>query len=175
MADPQDYYQLVLDDLMARRAKLDAGIAAIQEAMGITGPPNGSAAVGANGAGSIRSDSFFGMTVHEAAKKFLTMSKRTKTAQEIADALVEGGYTFATGNPLGTVSTVLHRADAKGGEIVRVSKGTYGLSEWYPGRPKKKKGADKGSTSAEIDDEPDEGGDAIAAAESAALKQAATP
>lgn len=137
MADPQEHYQMVLDDLMARRAKLDAAISAIQEAMGMPATAQASNG-GSSGTSTVRSDSFFGMTVLEATKKFLAMSKRTKTITEITDALKEGGYTFATGNPLGTVSAVLHRTDAKGGEVIRVSKGVYGLAEWYPGRGKRK-------------------------------------
>jgi len=145
MADAQEHYQMVLDDLIARRAKLDAAISAIQEAMGL--PSSGSLSAGATPAGgssdTLRSDSFFGMTVVEAAKKYLAVSKRTRTAQEVTDALKGGGYTFATGTPLATVTSVLHRSDAKGGEIIRVSKGTWGLAEWYPGRAKRNKNADK--------------------------------
>ena len=140
MADAQEHYQLVLDDLIARRAKLDAAISAIQEAMGLSAGSGASVVAPAGGAGTeaLRSDSFFGMTVIEAAKKYLAMSKRTKTAQEITDALKNGGYTFATGNPMATVTSVLHRSDAKGGDLVRVNKGTWGLAEWYPGRSKRK-------------------------------------
>lgn len=110
------------------------------------------------------------MTVLEATKKFLAMSKRTRTITEITDALKEGGYTFATGNPLGTVSAVLHRTDAKGGEVIRVSKGTYGLAEWYPGRAKRKKGA----AAMELEGDADDGDDAIVAAEKAAIAEPAT-
>jgi hypothetical protein len=138
----KDAYDVVLADLLAQRERIDAAISAIQAARGGAGAAAAQPSGGANSA-KVEPDSFFGMTVLEAAKKFLGMTKRPQKANAIADALKQGGYHFATDNALPTVASVLNRDDAKGGEIVRVGKGLFALAAWYKTRPKKDRQPDE--------------------------------
>lgn len=80
-------------------------------------------------------DSFFRMTVPQAIKEYLNISKRPKTGKQITEALRSGGLTSTAKNLYGTVYPTLLRME-KAGEVVRVSKGEWGLSEWYPGSRK---------------------------------------
>lgn len=136
-------YNAVLADLEARRAQLDAMIAGVQyilgqgAAPGISSPP-GPASVQN---GEIPSDAFFGLSIPDATKKFLAMRKRTATTPEVIQALSRGGQVNASSSKFGnTVGSVLARADANGAGIVRVSRGTWGLAEWYPNRARKSAG-----------------------------------
>lgn len=84
-------YDSVLADLRAKREKLDAAIAGIELMLGLSSP---SAATSPNTpiqAQEVESDSFFGMSIPDAARKFLGMRKKPQTTQEIADALNRGG------------------------------------------------------------------------------------
>lgn len=154
MADSTIDYAAVLEDLKARRATFDAAIAAVEI---IVASGGGSAAPAAGGRGEgteVQRDSFFGMTINDAAVKYLGMQKRTQTAAQITEALVAGGYTFSTGNPLNTVGAILNRVSARPtGEIVNLGRNTFGLASWYPGRPRKKKanGDDKAAGTSEMD------------------------
>lgn len=67
-----------------------------------------------------------------AAKKYLKLARRAQHTRVIADALGQGGLERPADNVL---SGILIRA-AKGREVVKVGKGTWGLSEWYPKAPK---------------------------------------
>ncbi len=135
---PQINYKDVLADLKARRIALDAAIAAIEQM-------NSSGSVGAISEGTtidyigeLPSDAFFGMSVPSATKKFLTMKKKPQSTQEIADALEAGGLTHSSENFTNTVSTSLHRLKKDEEGVVRVSRGKWGLMEWYPGRKRGK-------------------------------------
>jgi hypothetical protein len=154
-------YQAVLADLKARRDQLDHAIAVLEAVAGQSGGAGmpisaATAKAQASGApnGEIAPDAFFGLTVLEAAKKYLGMVKKPKSSVEITNALIQGGYLFSTSKPNDTVLVLMKRSDAKGGEIVRVGQGLFGLGEWYPNRPKRKKTATGGA--AEVDDAADE-------------------
>jgi hypothetical protein len=135
MAEGVDY-QAVLADLKARRARLDDLIARIEadifgqaaEGVAATAPIKASTAF----SGPIHADTFFGLAIAEAAKKFLKMAGRAQHTTAIADALARGGMKRPQENNL---FSILVRA-AKGREVVKVGKGLWGLSEWYPKSPK---------------------------------------
>ena len=135
-------YDDVLTDLMAKRDKLNAAIEAIQELRGngTASDISHSSATSTQQAGAVDvlRDTFFGMSIPDAAKKFLAMSKKAMSTQDIAEALERGGFTHGSGNFSNTVGSVLHRLDGTGGGIVRVARGIWGLAEWYPGRNKSK-------------------------------------
>jgi hypothetical protein len=80
----------------------------------------------------IHPDSFFGLSIIEASKKFLRMARRAQHLTAIASALEQGGLKRPADNVL---SGILVRA-AKGREVTKVGKGMWGLSEWYPKPPK---------------------------------------
>jgi len=77
-------------------------------------------------------DTFFRMTVPQAIKTFLNIVKRPKSAKDITAALDAGGLTHQAKNLYATVYPTLLRMESNG-EVVRVTKGEWGLAEWYPG------------------------------------------
>jgi hypothetical protein len=84
----------------------------------------------------IQPDTFYGMSIAEAARKFLAVSgKKPQTTDSITDALGRGGLT-ATRDSVGTI---LVRVANQDGDIVRVGRGLWGLFEWYPGRQRRAK------------------------------------
>lgn len=88
-------------------------------------------------------DAFFGMTIADAARKYLTGIKKTATARAITDALIAGGFKSAAKNFVESVRSILSRSQT----FVLVN-GEFGLAEWYPSRkavPKKNGGANPGS------------------------------
>ena len=89
----------------------------------------------------VQHDSFFGMTIGEASKKYLTMAKATKTTADIAAALERGGLKHSSKDFQATVRSTLGQAE----EFIRVPNGELGLADWYPGMGRGKKGnAEKG-------------------------------
>jgi hypothetical protein len=89
----------------------------------------------------MQSDSFFGLGLIEAAKKYLGMIRKPQSTTQIAEALQAGGFHTASKNFKNTVTSVLHRHSASIGDIIRVKK-EWGLAEWYPGL-KKGRGGNK--------------------------------
>ena len=149
-SDIKANYDAVLADLIARRDKLNSAIEAIQGTLGIR---NGSVSTVSPEtpppAAEIGRHAFFGMSIPDAAKKFLAMSREPKSTNEISIALERGGLTHSAGNFANSVGSILHRLDSANGEIVRVSRGTWGLLEWYPGRRRPK--ASKTAEDANLD------------------------
>jgi hypothetical protein len=100
------------------------------------------------GAGAVprelQPDTFYGMSIAEAAKKYLAMSgRKPQTTDSITDALGRGGLS-ATRDSVGTI---LVRVANQEGDIVRVGRGLWGLFEWYPGRQRRaKKKTENGGT-----------------------------
>jgi hypothetical protein len=79
----------------------------------------------------ISADAFFRMSVPDAIKKYLNIIKRPKTAKEITAGLQQGGFTTKAKNLYATVYPTLLRME-EAGEVVRVTKAEWGLTEWYP-------------------------------------------
>lgn len=133
MVEPVDY-QAVVADLKARRARLDQLIAAFEAlVLGQGDVPELEPLSAGSGASSIppmsiHPDTFFGLSMIDAAKKFLKMARRAQHTAGIADAIGQGGLKRPDVN---TLSSILVRA-AKGREIVKVGKGMWGLPEFYP-------------------------------------------
>lgn len=88
------------------------------------------------GESEVQHDTFFGMTIGDAAKKFLIMSKATKSTADIAAALEQGGLKHSSKDFPTTVRSVLRNRE----DFLRVPNGDWGLSEWYPGMGRGKKG-----------------------------------
>lgn len=87
----------------------------------------------------IEKDTFYNMTLPDAAKKFLAMGDRKpKTTNEIIDALEKGGLKRTT---YASMYASLSRRENNVGDIVNVN-GDWGLPEWYgaKAKPKKKSG-----------------------------------
>lgn len=144
-------YSAVLADLEARKAQIEAAIAVIAALVNGGMPPPisipsaaGQAPVSpqpspSNGTGNaeIQSDTFFGMSILDAAKKYMAMRKRPLSAGEIVEALRTGGQINAQNENFGnTLGATLARSDAGSGAVVRVGRGKYGLREWYANKPR---------------------------------------
>lgn len=127
MTDSPVDYRTVLADLKARRDQLSQAIAVLESVAGTggLGPSSGSA----DGV-TIRSDSFFGMSVPQAVRKYLGMTGRVpKSPQDITEALKKGGQEQASYN---NVYTALKRAV----DVIKLPNGDWGLSSWYPSAKK---------------------------------------
>lgn len=92
---------------------------------------------------SIPDDAFFGLSIGEAAKKYLGIIKRKQSIREIAEALDRGGLPHASGDFVATVATMLSRHAKKDGDLVRVGRGDWGLAAWYGNRRPAKQPATK--------------------------------
>ena len=83
---------------------------------------------------SIPDDAFFGLSIAEATKKYLSLVKKKQTIKEIAEALDRGGLPHTSSNFLNTVGTMLNRSAVYDSELVRVGRGAWGLASWYGNR-----------------------------------------
>lgn len=120
----------VLAYLKSKRAALDQAIAALEGKAGDAPEALG----GGDSSEEIQPDSFVGMNIATASVKYLKMVGRpARTTEQIYEALSNGGLAHFTRE---SVATILYRIHNQGGDIFRVSKGLWGLSEWYPNRPK---------------------------------------
>ena len=136
--EPFDF-EAVITHLEAKRASLDAAISALRLAldMGATTALSGatpSAATKPIDPANIRDDAFFGLSIGDAAKRYLEMVKRKQSIKEIADALDRGGLPHTSSNFMNTVGTMLNRAAKNDPELVRVGRGEWGLAGWYGNR-----------------------------------------
>lgn len=130
--EPVDY-EAVLADLRAKRASLDTAIAALEQIhVGSSGSGGSAAAAKPIDPSSIPDDAFFGLSVVEAAKKYLALVKRKQSVKEIADALDRGGLPHTSSDFVGTVATMLRRANDA--ELAKVGRGDWGLAGWYGNR-----------------------------------------
>ena len=131
-------YVAVLADLKAKREAIDKTIAGVEQMLGQA--PSGMVSTIPVGASEdIKDDSFFGMSIAEATKKLLSMKKKPLSTQDIADILIRGGMTHSSEKFANTVGAGLNRLDKNDGGIVNISRGKWGLAEWYPGKRKNKK------------------------------------
>ena len=136
-------YAAVLADLLAKRDEIDKAIKVLEAMSGIrsfslasTPQQLSTPATSDSADGQLSSDlgkgAFLGMSIVDATKKLLAMRKQTMGNPEIARELAAGGLVMQSIDPVNTVGAVLSRQFHKSGEIVKVSRGTWGLKEWYP-------------------------------------------
>ncbi len=134
MAQEPVNYEAVLADLRAKRASLDDAITAIEKVqrLGATTSGDGITAAKTIDPSSIPDDAFFGLSIVEAAKKYLGLVKKKQTIKEIADALDRGGLPHTSSDFVATVATMLRRANDP--ELAKVGRGDWGLATWYGNR-----------------------------------------
>jgi hypothetical protein len=132
-------YMRVLDDLKARRAKLNAAITAIEEIVGLApptaaadlksfvvqGPANGSPDEGRTASGF---RPFADKTIVAAAADFLRSSGQPQSTNTIVTALKSGGISSHSKNLYRTLYNTLNNNLDK--EIMRDDRGYWGLKEW---------------------------------------------
>ncbi len=120
-------YKSVLADLMARRARLDAAIAAIEEFVGTGEADTPSTSVQPTRVGLSRE--YRGMTIAAATIQFLKSKSEPQLTRTIADALRLGGLGSNSRNMYRTVyNTLMNRLD-KHQDIVKEGP-KWGLAEW---------------------------------------------
>jgi hypothetical protein len=128
-------YDAAIADVQARIEKLQITLETLRQ---LRGQADGSPALAGaprNSEAEVQHDTFFGMTIGDAASKYLTMTKSTKSTAEISAALEMGGLKHSSKDFPTTVRSVLgHRSD-----FLRVPNGDWGLAEWYPGVARAKK------------------------------------
>lgn len=138
MAEDNDILGMIAA-LEAKRAALDNAIASLRVLAG----QGGSEALGGVVAGprsisgEVRSDSFHGLSMPEAVKRYLRISKVPQSAKAIADVLPKGGFKTKAKNLYANVYTALLRLQ-ENGEAEKLASGEWGLSEWYRGGSPKK-------------------------------------
>jgi hypothetical protein len=141
MSEQANPYDLVIADLEAQRDKLNTAIDALKglRKLGVSFAhlASGFAAPGlpqtpdVPGPSTIPHDAFYGMTVIDAAKKYLGWggSKQTRPHAELCEAIREGGFQTNATNFREVVRSTLGRHP----DFVKI-KGQWGLKEWYVGR-----------------------------------------
>lgn len=77
----------------------------------------------------IRPDSFFGLSQHQAARRYLQTLGHADRLENIFKAITAGGVEIGGASPLETLRAILARDSSV---FVRVSPGTFGLREFYP-------------------------------------------
>lgn len=146
-----DPYKAVIADLKAQREKIDQAISLLEALR--TGAPAGTGIGAAIASGAAQKvgepvpnlgpGAFLGMSIPDATKKLLASQRRQMTTPEITREIERGGVVLTSADKVNTVGSVLLRRFYNAGDIVRVSRGIWGLAEWYPGR-KFQKGGGKG-------------------------------
>lgn len=142
---PKTSYEAVLADLRAKRAEIDATIRTLEMMSGLKSSDTG---VGKSFLGEEITDAsaeseaglFLGMSIVDATKKLLALRKRAMGNPEIARELKAGGLVLNSADPVNTIGSVLTRRFNQIGDVVKISRGTWGLKEWYPNRTFKSSG-----------------------------------
>jgi hypothetical protein len=149
MSENQNPFEAAIVALEARRAQvnaeIDADVAKLREIgermSGMALTSGATSTVPAK----IEKDTFYNLTLPDAAKKFLAMSNRKpQTTNAIIDALEKGGLKKTT---YASMYTSLSRRESNVGDIVNVN-GDWGLPEWYGAKPKPKKRKADGTAAA---------------------------
>ncbi len=120
-------YKSVLADLVARRAKLDSAIAAIEEIVG--GDSDTAAVQPKMGWVPATTREYLGMTIAEATMKFLKTAGKPQLTGDIARALKGGGIGSNSKNMYRTVYNTLNNRMDKHQDITKEG-AKWGLSEW---------------------------------------------
>jgi hypothetical protein len=148
MNDSINPYDAVIADLRTKRDQIDQAIQFLEMLKGgglsipyfgapgtsILGSINPSASTTGGESSPIPAGTFHGKGIEEATRLLLKTRKKTMSAQDIANDLRDGGLHLQSETPANTIASVLSRGFKAGSDIVRVSRGQWGLQEWYPTR-----------------------------------------
>src|SRR5436853_1374211 len=139
-------YEAALQDLETERDELNLLIEALKKRIANAGGRI-TQSMRATNEKDIAADTFFNMTIADAAHKYLEIVKQTRSTSEIAQALERGGLKHASKDFNTTIRSTLGLK----GDFIRVNN-LWGLTEWYPGarREKKEKAAKSTDTSAPV-------------------------
>ncbi len=128
------YFETMLESMKQLRSQISGSPMAVPSTNGQS----------SGGGTEIQHDSFFGMTIGDAANKYLKMAKATKPTGDIASALERGGLKHSSKDFNTTVRSVLGGRE----DFLRVN-GDWGLTEWYPGMRIKDRKPKPGTSAAE--------------------------
>ena len=131
-------YSAVLADLEAKRAILDNAIASLRAA--IMGQSPETVLAGEGGPlvrqaqeatqQNVTAGMFHGLSVSEAAQKYLDLKKTKQRMKDIVAGIQQGGIESTADNFYSNVFTTLARRK----EFIRIGK-YWALAQWYPTRP----------------------------------------
>ena len=139
-------YRVVLADLEAKRAALDAAITSFKAAMpALLGGHlavrvadmagnmvDASPLVAIGGVQEVPAGAFFKKGIVEASKLYLDLVKKKQTTKEIVAALKQGGMESTAKDFEGMVGIVLQRASKNPKSGIMKLQDTWGLAQWYP-------------------------------------------
>lgn len=137
MSTEKSTYSLIVADLEAKRAAIDAALASLQKVMSLGAfgaddlPHSSALPQTATGIPEIPVGAFLHKRIPEAAKLYLSLVKKKQTTREIADALKAGGIESTSQDFAVTVGSVLNRISKSGKDVLHLSDG-WGLASWYP-------------------------------------------
>jgi hypothetical protein len=129
MTQERSPYDAVIADLEAKRDQMNTMIKNLKQMKGLaTGVVVGSVSVVpvAGTTTTISHDAFFGLTLTEAARKYLSIVKKTVPHPQFCDALLDGGFKTSAAN----FREVVRSALSRNAEFVKI-KGEWGLAGWY--------------------------------------------
>ncbi|UVK43365.1 winged helix-turn-helix domain-containing protein [Mesorhizobium sp. AR07] len=137
-----DPYEVVLNDLRAKKAQIEQAISAIEAIRGgMSSAATSMASPAPSASQNADIDSpgaFLGMSIVDAAKKLLAAKRQPLRNPDIAAAFKRGGLAMNSKDAVNTIGSILTRRANDVGDLVKVDRGTWGLKEWYPNRSFKK-------------------------------------
>jgi hypothetical protein len=148
MTQEHSPYDAVIADLEAKRDQMTAMIENLKQLKGLANSvlvAGMAVAPVVNASTSISHDAFFGMSLPDAARKYLSVVKKTVPHPQLCDALLDGGFKTSATNFREVVRSALSRHP----DFVKINS-QWGLSEWYGKRGRKAKQTD--NTADEIED-----------------------
>jgi hypothetical protein len=122
-------YAAVLADLREQRARLDAAIHALEAVMDVAHaePPMSVAAGAVNPA---LTPDYDGMTVYEAAVRYLQAKGVGQRTTQILKGLQRGGIALTGKSPINSLGAILNDNLRRHKHLVRLDRGLWGLSSW---------------------------------------------
>lgn len=134
MSFSRDPYEVVLDDLRAKRDEIDRAIQAIQAVRPRLPAQESAPEPSKLPQAHPQPGSLFGLSIEEGSRIALKAHGSIMGPNDLVTALKDGGLVMNSVEPANTVSSVLNRGWRNGSDVVRVSRGMWGLAEWYPDR-----------------------------------------
>jgi hypothetical protein len=145
-------YAAVLADLREQRARLDAAIRALEAVMAAPkAPTQVPIPLPAAPASPALAPDFQGMTVHEAALRYLQSKGVGQRTTQILQALQSGGVALTGKSPINSLGAILNGNLKRHGQIVKLKRGVWGLSAW---KTPAASGADGRHAPSRVDDQP---------------------
>jgi hypothetical protein len=129
-------YEAMLAFFEAKRAAAEKVIAGIKELRGLEKgdvPANVLSSETVVESGFIPKGAFLGLTIGDAAKKFLAIKHEAQTTAQICEGLKQGGFHSTAENFLATAYSALAREEHSSGDVIKVKRGLWALKEWHPG------------------------------------------